>query len=267
MTEEPSSAGGVPEWVVTFGDMMSLLLTFFIMLVSFSELKSEEKYQALLDAFHQQFGFHKSVNNLVPGELRPRNSALAKLASLARAKRRDTKKGGANVQAPSGDNELPTMVRPGKQTGVGIVLYFQENQLELDDGQREQLRRQAVQIQGKPQKIEIRGHASRRPVTPSTNVRDHWDMGYERCRHVMEFLVRDLDMDPRRIRIATAAAHEPQHLGTDAQKMRLNTRVEVYVLDEVVSDTTGTEDEQQDRFRSEPAPKPPAAAAPAAKDS
>jgi hypothetical protein len=53
--EEPSSGGGVPEWVVTFGDMMSLLLTFFIMLVSFSELKSEEKYQALMDALQRQY--------------------------------------------------------------------------------------------------------------------------------------------------------------------------------------------------------------------
>ena len=37
--EEPSA--GVPEWVVTFGDMMSLLLTFFIMLVSMSEIRQD----------------------------------------------------------------------------------------------------------------------------------------------------------------------------------------------------------------------------------
>ena len=36
---ENDSSPGVPEWVVTYGDMMSLLLTFFIMLVSLSELK------------------------------------------------------------------------------------------------------------------------------------------------------------------------------------------------------------------------------------
>ena len=41
--------GGIPEWVVTFGDMMSLLLTFFIMLVSLSEIKEElEKIDELL---------------------------------------------------------------------------------------------------------------------------------------------------------------------------------------------------------------------------
>ena len=36
---------GVPEWVVTFGDMMSLLLCFFILLQMFSEIKQEREYQ------------------------------------------------------------------------------------------------------------------------------------------------------------------------------------------------------------------------------
>jgi chemotaxis protein MotB len=38
---EEDAPAGVPEWGVTFGDMMSRLLTFFIMLVSLSEISSE----------------------------------------------------------------------------------------------------------------------------------------------------------------------------------------------------------------------------------
>ncbi len=33
---EPESAGGAPEWMVTFSDCMTLLLTFFVLLLSFS---------------------------------------------------------------------------------------------------------------------------------------------------------------------------------------------------------------------------------------
>jgi len=47
---------GVPEWVVTYGDMMSLLLTFFIMLVSMSELKEDGRNRAMMDAIRQRFG-------------------------------------------------------------------------------------------------------------------------------------------------------------------------------------------------------------------
>ncbi|MCK5557820.1 MAG: flagellar motor protein MotB, partial [Candidatus Hydrogenedentes bacterium] len=41
--EEPR----VPGWVVTYGDMMSLLLTFFVLLISFSTIKKEEFEKAM----------------------------------------------------------------------------------------------------------------------------------------------------------------------------------------------------------------------------
>ena len=50
MEVEEDAPPGVPEWVVTYGDMMSLLLTFFIMLVSMSELKDEGKNRAALNS-------------------------------------------------------------------------------------------------------------------------------------------------------------------------------------------------------------------------
>lgn len=261
MVEESSGGGGVPEWVVTFGDMMSLLLTFFIMLVSFSELKSEEKYQALMDAFQEQFGYHESRASLVPGQLRPRNSALAKLASLGRAKRAHTLNGGAQPKAPVGDNELVKMVRPGKKTGIGTVLYFQEDQIDLDDAQRETLRQLAEMVRGKPQKIEIRGHTSNRAAEPLDRVRDNWDLSFERCRHAMRYLVEDQQIESKRLRISAAAANEPIHSGTNTDRARRNPRVEVYLLDEVVEDTLGTEEERAERY-SIPAASPSPNSAP-----
>ena len=56
LEDNGDDGGGVPEWVVTFGDMMSLLLTFFIMLVSMSEVKEQERYQAMVDSIRQRFG-------------------------------------------------------------------------------------------------------------------------------------------------------------------------------------------------------------------
>ncbi len=47
---------GAPAWVVTYGDMMSLLLTFFIILVSMSELKQDHKFQRVMKSVRQAFG-------------------------------------------------------------------------------------------------------------------------------------------------------------------------------------------------------------------
>ena len=49
--EEPKGPPGAPEWVVTFTDMISLLVTFFVLLMTFSSLDSHEvlKVDSLLD--------------------------------------------------------------------------------------------------------------------------------------------------------------------------------------------------------------------------
>lgn len=132
MRDEPGSAATVPSWFVTFADMMMLLLTFFVMLVSLSELKSEEKYQVLMDSFQQQFGYGGGNLDKGPGDLRPRNSTLTKLATQARWKRSQLLQPSSKVQAPPGDSEKVNSGRAAPQTATGTVLYFQRKPSELD---------------------------------------------------------------------------------------------------------------------------------------
>jgi chemotaxis protein MotB len=248
MAIEAEETAGVPEWVVTFGDMMSLLLTFFIMLVSFSEVKQEEKYQALVESIRRQFGYDSCRLSTAPGEDRPRNSALAKLATQGRAMKLNIMQGGDKVQAPVGDHSRVVIVRPGSKTAVGSVIYFDEFSAELTEQHRQALRQVAEVIGGKPQKIEIRGHTSQRPVRPRSGLPDHWSLAYQRCRATMRVLVDELGIDASRIRISVAGPNEPAHLDADAKQMTQNPRVEVYLLDEVVRDLQGTAEEQQQRF-------------------
>ena len=112
--QEEESGGGIPEWVVTFGDMMSLLLTFFIMLVSLSEIKQEEKYQAMVDSFRRQFGHASAIESFVPGPLKPRNSNKEMNESSGHGEK-DTKKGGHPDLAPRGDNDRPDSIDPGRR--------------------------------------------------------------------------------------------------------------------------------------------------------
>jgi len=53
---EDDGPPGVPEWVVTYGDMMSLLLCFFILLSAFSELKKPREYQRVIDSIKEALG-------------------------------------------------------------------------------------------------------------------------------------------------------------------------------------------------------------------
>ncbi len=239
MAIEEEEGGGVPEWVVTFGDMMSLLLTFFIMLVSMSEIKQEEKYQAMVDSMRRQFGHDATIFSSVPGETTALNSPLQFLASMGRAKRKDTANGGNETKAVTGENTLVQTIRPGNDSTVGGVVYFDENSAELSEQNKQTLDAIVQQIAGKPQKIEIRGHTSRRPVDVGERVRDHWDLAYQRCYNVMQYLVKH-GIARERIRLGSAAANEPLDTGIDPALRKRNARVEILLWGERVDDLTGS---------------------------
>ncbi len=60
--EAPKSGGdeGAPAWIMTFADLMSLLMTFFVLLLSFSEMDIQ-KYKQLAGSMKQAFGVQREV--------------------------------------------------------------------------------------------------------------------------------------------------------------------------------------------------------------
>ncbi len=244
---------GIPEWVVTFGDMMSLLLTFFIMLFSMSEIKEEQRYQAMVEALRRRFGHELSSLALVPGTARPRNSDLAKLAAMGRARRANTMNGGDKVKAPVGEHPRVRQIRKGEESTVGGVVFFAYGTADLTEQDKRLLQATALEIGGKPTKIEIRGHTSTRPLSPNSPYKDHWELAYARCANVRDFLVK-LGINPKRLRIAVAGDNEPMHLGTDPLEQKKNDRVNISMLNEWISDRKGADDERQKLFAPESDP-------------
>lgn len=245
--DDADGGGGIPEWVVTFGDMMSLLLTFFIMLVSLSEIKEKEEYQAMVQSMTKRFGYESAVQSFAPGQAKPRNSKIAKVANEGRARRLQTTMGGDKAQAPTGDHPQVRIVRPGEIAEIGAVIFFAEGIAELDDEARGDLDTAADSFRGQPQKIEVRGHTSRKPLPKDSPYQTHWELAFARCWNTYQYLMSK-GIDPRRIRISQAGFFEPLHLVASPLAQRENPRVEVFMLDEVVSDLMGTKEQQEERY-------------------
>jgi len=51
---------GAPRWVVTFGDLMSLLLCFFVLLLSFSNM-DRQKYKQVAGSLEKAFGVQRKI--------------------------------------------------------------------------------------------------------------------------------------------------------------------------------------------------------------
>lgn len=63
--DDEEASGGAPGWMVTFGDMMSLLLTFFVLLLSYSTMDIT-KFQMLLKSIRVGFGSESATAIVQP---------------------------------------------------------------------------------------------------------------------------------------------------------------------------------------------------------
>lgn len=218
--EDPPA--GVPEWLVTFGDMMSLLLTFFIMLVSMSELKSEQRIAKAVEAMKKQFGTDRQQ---VPGAQRMR---------------------GPKVEGPVGDHVTVQNIRPGDKSMIGGTIQFDENSVELIDAEKNRFRPAIEELKGKPQKIEVRGHTSKRPIGDDAAFQNHWDLAYARSRAVMDFLIAE-GIPAKRLRLSVAGNQEPAQITSDKTVRKSNNRVEVFLVGEFSESLQGTGEQREER--------------------
>jgi len=136
--------------------------------------------------------------------------------------------------------------RPNEILGAGTVVFFNGNSVELDESAKQLLDHFAPTIAGKPQKIEVRGHAMRSRSTDD----NAWKLSYERCIATMQYL-ESLGIPEKQIRLSQAGANERLTLKTEGNAQKSNPRVEVIVLGELAEDFTGTPAEREKRFQDE----------------
>jgi chemotaxis protein MotB len=139
------------------------------------------------------------------------------------------------------------VIHGGDRRITGTIVLFAEGGAELDAEAKERLAQVASELRGKPQKIEIRGHAARGLPPAGSTGEDPWQISYARCQATRTFLEQH-GIEPERIRLSQGGAYEPYSLEVDPSKKVCNSRVEVYVLSELAEDLMGTPAERAKRF-------------------
>jgi chemotaxis protein MotB len=249
MELEEKPPEGAPGWIVTYGDIMSLMLTFFILLASMSEVKKEGQCKAAVESLQKRFGRDSSAPGLIPGSAASQDSsALAMRAAMGRTRRLDTIRGGTDIAGALDDcDRLPQSPASRDCPQVGEV-SFDEGSNQLTDESQQQLQVIARRVQGQSQKVEIRGWASGIQEDLESPYRDPWDLAYVRCHNAGEALVK-LGVNRNRITIRIAAHDKPAETSVDTEGLRDGPRVEVFVLTDLVKTIESTpKSKQESRF-------------------
>ena len=232
MSYEPGQKrqSGAPAWIVTFADMMALLLTFFILMLSFSNM-DVTKYKAISDAMEESFGpgVAKDLEGLIAKEGLP--DAINKLkGTLARTE---------TIQEQL-ESLLTEEIKQGsleiEKEGEYIVIRFPER-VAFPTGseslmkQFDPLLNKVVTVIEKSKgTIVITGHTDNIPIY-NERFRSNWDLSAARAVSVVHAILQRSKIDPKRL-IAQGLADTKPLTANDNRKLRAsNRRVEISILE------------------------------------
>lgn len=240
---------GAPEWMVTYGDMVTLLLCFFVLIVSFSEIKKEDEFQSVVEEIQKAFGMRGGGGKL-PTKDDPALSLIERLEAIRMRQERVPNKSNVKDPGQTGREPRVTTIREGKQYAVGGHILFEPDSAELGERNKQLLIDlvSRIKLKGSTNKIEIVGHAATTELSNGDGTfGDLRLLSYQRAAAVETFLTgNDIPeshrLESERFFLAGAADREPiNKRGINANEVRSNRRVEIIVTEHTVRDRQGSE--------------------------
>ncbi len=233
--EEEPPMEGAPPWITTFVDMTSLLVTFFILLFTFSSIQEYDSF-----TFKQNFIGTKGLND--PGgsdTVEPPDNDMMSAMDVARGAkvphvrpREELTQNLDEMGRKVGEDDIefdPKDVRDGLVLTFDARASFSPGSAEVNPVLRRRLRDIGSVMQHYDHQIVIEGHvdsefkATRAYPTPES-------LAAARASDAAKVLAEVSTFPPELIQIAALGNTDPRVPGDTAQERTINRRVEIQVL-------------------------------------
>jgi chemotaxis protein MotB len=249
-------AGSGGAWKVAYADFVTAMMAFFLVMWIVAQNKPVK--EAVASYFRDPTG--RSVLPGKNGSLTPNKEGGGSPTMIGPIKGATGRSKSDSGVRPSEDPDGVVAVKTSllslqsdERTTVGTVVPFAEDSAELNDQGKQVLDTLAPALLGKMFKIEVRGHASGRPLPSDSPFHDAWELSYVRSMNTMKYLA-EKGVELRRFRLSQGGPNDPNPHVRDPS-VQQNSRVELYALSEILTDRSATR-EKKDR------PKKPAAKRP-----
>ena len=210
---------GVPGWIVSYGDMMSLLLTFFIMLYAMSSIDAK-KAETVTQVMRETFGTSKDAI-FVPF---PAKESLTSTLGSQKSNRSQTVE---TVQSGNPTKSKIPVIKPVEKITKGVILFENDSDT-LGKDAIVAIQETYQQLKGSPLMIELRGHTGLNERGANS---DSMDLAYARAYMVRKHLI-DLGIDPIRIIVTAWGTNHMSGSVVPSQVGVSNAYVEVVLISE-----------------------------------
>lgn len=225
-----------PEWLVTYGDMTTLLLAFFIILFTFATVDGHE-IRLILSAF-PGLGTLNGGNTLEDGPLAELGSIALSLPSNTRNRQLDESQVSLRTQT-LGQLQTRNVIIREDERGLVVSLaadfYYPPGSAEFNiEEARDTLQSITAVLESDEyaeRTIRIEGHTDSIPADPASGWESNWDLSAARAIDILRYLA-DYGVNEGRLQIMGLADTQSIADNNTVQGRAANRRVDIVILNE-----------------------------------
>lgn len=233
---QEEESGGVPEYMLTYGDMMTLLLCFFVLLFAFSEIDAK-KFEMIMESFQGSAGVLRGGKTLDDTKI-VNNSTLKNDVTNKLKEINDLKALKESLEDHLKEKNLQDQILV-ELDNRGLLVRFDDNVL-FDSG-RAELKLQSKntlkfmsnllkQEKFSDKVIRVEGHTDSDPIKNSRKFPTNWELSTIRAVNVARFFIEDTNMTPERLSVSGYSKYHPVAPNNSSKNKAKNRRVDIVIL-------------------------------------
>lgn len=238
--KKDEGGGGIPEWMATFADLVTLLMCFFVLLFAFSSIDAQ-KFEAVMQSFQGSAGVLQSGESLSPSQMvfdgQPESRTTAdsasqvevkEVAQLAEEIEKFKEKTGIDI-----DIQVTIEERGLKITFPDKALFdpgkadLKPASIKVLDFMSQVLNQAAF----RERMVRIEGHTDNVPIN-TVRFPSNWELSTIRATTVLRYFTETKRMTPVRFMASGYGEYRPLDSNQTSEGRAQNRRVDIIVLTE-----------------------------------
>ncbi len=230
-SDREEQAAGSPAWMTTYGDLVTQLMIFFVLLFAMSSIDVQKFEQAIM-SLQGAFGFLSSGRTTLPEDLlgglpTPQEDLdqrdMAQMLEVKALLEAGLRESGLEATV------LLTLEERGLVVRFTDSVLFDLGRAEIKPLGRQTLASISKSLSGVPNQVRVEGHTDNIPIR-TANFPSNWELSAARATNVVRYLIEELHMVPNRLSSAGYGEYRPIAPNETPEGRQLNRRVDTVVL-------------------------------------
>lgn len=229
-------------WLMTYGDLVTLLLVFFVLLYTMTPGVEEQAFNSFISYFQQHSGFFPDNSSLTTDL---QNNPNPEQVDDFLEENMERWQAMAEFEETAADMEGVELevTNEGFLITLSDSVAFMSGSSDLLSEAEDILTEVAKTLVDGLWDIEVQGHTDNVPINGGSIHQTNWHLGAARSVSVLQFLQDKAELEPGYFKATSFGEHKPVATNETTEGRRANRRVEIYLKDREIDEVKDLSEE------------------------